>query len=169
MKITHALAALLLASTASTAYAASTQEFVTKAAIANQFEIESSKVAVSRAQNAEVKKLAQQMITDHTKAGNEFKAALAKSNSGAKAPTGLDEKHAEIVKDLKETKADDFDAAYLDVQEDAHDDAIALFEDYSKNGDNAALKEFAAKTLPTLKKHEEHVTHLDDKDVGDDL
>jgi putative membrane protein len=34
-----------------------------------------------------------------------------------------------------------------------HQDAVALFEAYSKSGDNADLKKWAAKTLPHLKQH----------------
>jgi len=39
------------------------------------------------------------------------------------------------------------------MQEDAHEDAVSLFERYSKGGDNADLKNWAGKTLPALKHH----------------
>ena len=34
-----------------------------------------------------------------------------------------------------------------------HQDAVGLFEAYSKSGDNSDLKKWAAKTLPHLKQH----------------
>ena len=46
-----------------------------------------------------------------------------------------------------------FDQDYVQAQLQAHQDAVALFTAYSRNGDNPALKSFAAKTLPTLKHH----------------
>jgi putative membrane protein len=39
------------------------------------------------------------------------------------------------------------------MQVDAHEDAVSLFERYSKSGDNANLKNWAGKTLETLKSH----------------
>lgn len=134
-------------------------EFVKKASTSNLFEIESSKIAQERAQNAEVRALAEKLIADHTKAGNDLKAALKGTNI---APvTALDEKHQQKIKDLREVAAADFDKKYLDIQEDAHDDAIDLFEDYAKDGEHAELKAFAANTLPVLKTHDEHVEKLD--------
>jgi putative membrane protein len=39
------------------------------------------------------------------------------------------------------------------MQVDAHEDAVSLFERYSKSGDNANLKNWAGKVLETLKSH----------------
>jgi putative membrane protein len=55
--------------------------------------------------------------------------------------------------DLKSKTGKDFDRAYDQMQVAAHEDAVALFETYSKSGDNPDLKAWAAKTLPHLKEH----------------
>ena len=39
------------------------------------------------------------------------------------------------------------------MQVSAHKDAVSLFERYTKSGNNADLKAFAAKTLPHLRDH----------------
>jgi putative membrane protein len=39
------------------------------------------------------------------------------------------------------------------MQREAHEQAVALFEQYSRSGDNADLKAWALKTLPHLKEH----------------
>ena len=39
------------------------------------------------------------------------------------------------------------------VQQQAHEEAVALFEQYARDGDNADLTAWAAKTLPHLKEH----------------
>ena len=44
----------------------------------------------------------------------------------------------------------DFDKAFDDLQTWVHKDASSLFEYYSKDGENADLKAFATKHLPTL-------------------
>ena len=39
------------------------------------------------------------------------------------------------------------------MQVDAHKSAVSLFQRYAKGGDNAKLKDWAQKTLPTLQHH----------------
>jgi len=39
------------------------------------------------------------------------------------------------------------------MQREAHEQAVALFEQYSRTGDNSALKAWATNTLPHLKEH----------------
>ena len=61
-----------------------------------------------------------------------------------------------MVKELDELKAKsgkDFDAAYDRLQLQTHQEAVALFEQYARSGDNADLKAWALKTLPHLKEH----------------
>ena len=133
--------------------AVSDAEFVTKAASGGQFEVLSSKMAVEKATKAECKALAEKLIADHSKANNELKAAATKA--GLVPPTGLSPRHEKMLADLKAAK--DFDAAYLDMQVKAHTEAVALFTAASATLKDAGLKEFATKTLPTLKTHLEHV------------
>src|SRR5690242_16549618 len=54
--------------------------FAKKVASANTFEIQSSELAKDRSQSSEVKSFADQMIADHTKAGEDFKAAVQAAN-----------------------------------------------------------------------------------------
>ena len=46
------------------------------------------------------------------------------------------------------------------MQREAHSEAIALFESYAKEGDNASLKAFAQETLPALKMHKEAIEEI---------
>lgn len=135
------------------------QDFVTKAGIANMFEIEEAQVAVKAAKNPDVKAFAQKMITDHTKAGTEFKAVVAKI-SGVTAPTALDDAHQSKLDDLKKKTGDDFDQDYVSDQKDAHNEAVSLFKNYADNGTDPDLKAFAAKTLPTLQAHKDMIDKM---------
>jgi len=71
----------------------------------------------------------------------------------ATLPTALDAEHQAKLDQLKAKTGKEFDQAYDKMQLQAHEDAVALFEAYSKNGENADLKAWAAKTLPHLKEH----------------
>jgi putative membrane protein len=134
------------------------QEFADMATGSNMFEIESSKVALDKATKPETKTFAQHMIDDHSKAGEEMKVAA--DAEGVKMPTTLDEKHRAKADKLAGNTGDSFDQPYLAEQLVAHEEAVALFTSYSTNGAPGALKEFAAKTLPTLKSHLEEVQKL---------
>ncbi len=55
--------------------------------------------------------------------------------------------------DLNAASNEDFDKTYANQQVDGHQEAVDLFDSYAKKGDNAALKQFAQKTLPVIQEH----------------
>jgi putative membrane protein len=133
------------------------QAFVTKAASGGMFEVESSELAVDRAQNAEVKSFARQMIKDHGKANKELQSAA--SGLGANVPSALDAKHAQVMQKLEAIQAGPaFDQAYVQAQRDAHREAVGLFSSYGKA--NGALSAWATQTLPTLQQHQQHIQQI---------
>ena len=133
--------------------AVSDAEFVTKAASGGTFEVLSSKMAAEKATKAECKALAEKLIADHSKANDALKAAAGKA--GIAVPATLARHHEKMLADLKAAK--DFDAAYLDAQLKAHVEAVDLFTAASTSVKDPGLRDFAAKTLPTLKMHLDHV------------
>jgi putative membrane protein len=140
-----------------------TKAFIDKAAVSNKYEIDTSELAKKYGQAADVKTFAQQMITDHQKIGQDFKAALAEANIESPADT-LDVTHtAKYAKLRLFTTEEGFDTAYVDAQLAAHQDAIATFKDYAANGKTPALKSFAAKTLPTLEHHLQMIQDIRNK------
>ena len=68
-------------------------------------------------------------------------------------PASLDSASQKKLDELKDAKADDFAGVYDPMQVSAHKDAVSLFERYAKSGENAKLKDWAGKTLPTLQHH----------------
>jgi len=139
---------------------AKTTDFINKAAVANRFEIDTSQLALKYAKAEDVKSFAQQMITDHTKVGDDFKASLAEANIEALRDS-LDVTHSAKYAKLRVfTTEHSFDSTYLDEQVAAHEDAVAMFKDYAANGPTPALKSFAEKTLPSLEGHLKMVQDL---------
>jgi putative membrane protein len=130
-----------------------TQDFISAATIGNKFEIDTSNLALKYAKGDDVKSFAQKMITDHTKAGEELKAALTKA-SITPPPDELDLMHkARYAKLRYLTTENGFDASYIHEQLKAHKDAVAKFKDYAANGPTPEVKAFAAQLLPTLEEH----------------
>jgi putative membrane protein len=143
------LASVALAQTG----ASSAQDFVTKVAISDMFEIQSSQLALSKQADADTKPFAEKMVQDHQKTSTELKALVEGGKVKATLPTTLDAEHQKMLDDLKAKNGKDFDQSYDQVQVKAHRDAVALFEAYAKGGDNAELKGWAGQTLPHLKEH----------------
>ena len=141
-----------------------TKEFVTKATVSNNFEIASSELALDRAESPAVRDFAQHMIKDHEKAAKDLKAAVKESRHSGETRKALDDKHAEMMKELGETSAAEFDRKYVEMQMAAHDEAVRLFEDYAQHTANedasTPLRKFAQKTLPVLKEHDRQLEQL---------
>ncbi|WMT92816.1 DUF4142 domain-containing protein [Pelagibacterium sp. H642] len=134
------------------------QQFADSAASSNTFEIESSELAINTSQNEEVVAFAEQMVTDHTAAGEQMMAAA--EEDGITPASEMEELHQTQIEELSALQGEEFDQAYIAAQVAAHRSAVALFESFSTDGQESALKSFAAETLPTLEQHLEHITQM---------
>ena len=131
--------------------------FVRMAALGGMTEVELGKIAQTMAQDANVRKFADEMIKDHSKANKEL-ATLAKTK-GLAVPSTLDSEHNAIVQKLSAKSGADFDAAYSKQMMEDHDKTIALFEGATKSSDKDVAA-FAQRTLPTLQKHKQMADSL---------
>jgi putative membrane protein len=145
--------------------APTTADFVKEVAISDLFEIDSSKLAQDKG-NAAEKTFASQMVTDHTKTSTELKGLVSSGKVKVELPAALDSSHQSKLDKLKGESGKDFSSDYDSIQVSAHKDAVSLFERYAKRGDNADLKNWAGKTLPTLKHHLEMAQDLKNKSGG---
>lgn len=132
--------------------------FLTEAASGGMAEVELGKIASAKAQNPEVKKFAEMMVTDHSKANDELKALAAKKN--VTLPTAPLAKHQSVIQKLQGMSGAEFDKAYVDDMLEDHEKDVAEFEKQSQSNPDADVKAFAAKTLPTLKKHLEAIKSI---------
>lgn len=137
-----------------------TEDFILHASASDVFEIESSKLALQKGDDA-TKAFAQQMITDHEKTTAELKALLTSGKVQGNPVTALTDDHKEEVDDLAKLEGAEFNKEYIDDQVEAHEDAVDLFKRYGQEGENADLKAWAAKTLPALEHHYKMAQDLD--------
>jgi putative membrane protein len=124
-------------------------------------EVNLASIALKRASSPDVRRFAQQMLNDHTKANREL-LALADKKKLALAQR-MDKPHQELADKLIRMEGADFDREYMKGQLADHEEAVALFENESENGNDGDLKDWAGKTLPTLKHHLEMVRDWTDK------
>jgi putative membrane protein len=130
----------------------SPETFVRQAAAANQFEIESSQLALQKAQNEKLKQYAQRMVEDHTKIADEMKQTLQRANF-PEPPAQLPQEQQVLLRELKSKKGAAFDRSYYMDQLSGHRKAVHLIGGYARSGSNPDLKKLAAKTLPVIKEH----------------
>lgn len=136
-----------------------TEDFVAEAATSDMFEIESSKLALERSDDA-TKAFAQQMIADHEKTTAELKGLVTSGKVQAMIPAAMTSSQQDMLNKLKGLQGADFTKQYHSDQQDAHEDAVDLFKRYGDSGDNADLKAWAAATRPALEHHLQMATDL---------
>jgi putative membrane protein len=129
------------------------QEYVTKAAIGDMFEIASSKEALKNSKNAQVKTFATRMIKDHSAGSRTLKNIIQANELPVAVPTKMDDDHQAMLDKLKSAQSADFDKLYTDMQMKAHDEALALHQGYAENGKEPKLKAFAKKTAGIVQTH----------------
>ncbi len=127
------------------------QEFLARALEDSVVEVQLGEKARDKTSNDRVKKFAQRMIGDHTKTRQELIDIAKDTKVGVVA--GLSKEYRELLLRLIKADGADFDRAYMNHMVESHEKAVGLFESYAKDGKNERLREFARKTLPTLREH----------------
>jgi putative membrane protein len=127
------------------------RDFVSEAAPAGLFEVETSELALQKSVSGKVREFAQMMVDDHGAANRKLNEIVRRK--GGMLPTMLDHELQRKYDDLRELSGQEFEKSYHEAQVRAHDAAIKLFEDAAKDADDGELRKFASETLPTLQKH----------------
>jgi len=132
-------------------YKAPDETFVSKVASAGMAEVELGKIAVEKASNPEVKKFAQRMVDDHSKANDELKTLAA--NKHMTLPDGPGPQLKAMQDRLSNASGAAFDRAYMQMMIADHRQALNDFRLAAKAAKDADVKGWAAKTLPTIEEH----------------
>jgi putative membrane protein len=126
--------------------------YMTMAASGDQFEIQSSQLALQRSSNPQLRQFAQMLITDHSNMSAQLIAA-AQGAGLTPPPPALSAEHAAMLQQLQATPAASFDMAYRDAQVMAHQQALTLHQNYANGGDVPALRTVASSAVPIIQNH----------------
>ena len=135
--------------------------FVYEVVSANYAEIKLAELANQKSRSAEVKQIAQQLITDHTASLNELKT-LAQAKAIA-VPVEETDAGQRVLQDLAEEYDEDFEKQWTREVLGLHEKDIDKFEDRLDDTEDPELKVFINKTLPVLKKHQEHLKTFNER------
>ena len=135
----------------SASHASGDSAFAMKAAQANMAEVELGKLALQKTMSDDVKKFAQMMVDDHSKALDELKGVAGTKN--ITLPTAIDAEHKKLSDRLSKLSGAGFDREYMQAMVDGHKKVAADLRKESQSGTDADLKAWASKTLPTVEAH----------------
>jgi len=127
------------------------QTFVRAAAQGGMAEVELGKLAEEKASSEDVKKFGERMVNDHSKANDQLKQIA--SDQGITLPQHLDAKDRALKLRLSKLSGATFDHVYMENMVKGHKQDIADFQKESSSGNDAAVRQFASETLPTLQSH----------------
>jgi len=125
--------------------------FFRQALAGGEQEIRMSQLALSHSQSPQVRRLAQMMIRDH----NQMNAQVIAVSRIGRVPGG----NAGAMEELATLPGPQFDRRYLADMLNDHRNAIAMFEDASRNARTAAARRLATDALPMLRGHLSAVQH----------
>jgi putative membrane protein len=145
--------------------------------MAGMTEVKLGELAGQKAQNADVKAFGKMMVQDHTKAGDELKQIATGHN--ITPPADLDDDHRDKLERLSKLTGAEFDREYINMMVDDHEATVKALEDRldkegtdenprytAKKADNPSetqVNGWAAKTIPTVRKHLDRARQLDQK------
>lgn len=172
--LTPALAALALAAVPATAQTAAQhktstaptrmmtgEQYAMKAAASDMFDIDSSKLALTKTQRADLRDYANMMIRDHSASTAKLMAATKAATPAIPVKPALDSMQRDMMAKLRKLPAGPaFDNAYIKAQVDGHEAMLAMMRAYAANGAVPSLKEHASQTAPVVAQHLDHATHL---------
>ncbi|USI72593.1 DUF4142 domain-containing protein [Sphingomonas morindae] len=132
----------------------SATDYVKLAADADNFEIQSGRVAAMKSKREDVKGFAKQMIADHTRTSKALMAALSNGDRKITPPSPrLSDANQAKLDLLKKAPKSSFDQLYLQQQLEAHQSALALHQGYAADGTDASLKQVATTAVPIVQQH----------------
>ncbi|GEO04096.1 hypothetical protein AAE02nite_17600 [Adhaeribacter aerolatus] len=138
------------------------QEFMQQAAASDMFEITTGGLAAQKGVMAEVKTFGAMLVTDHTKSSAELRTLATQKNVALPNPVPLPADKQQKVTTLQGQNGSAFDRQFAQMQVDAHEEAIDLFEDADEDITDTEVQAFVDKTLPVLRMHLQEAKKLED-------
>ena len=114
-------------------------------------ELKLGQTLADKATQADVKAFAQRVVADYTKIDTELNALAQQKNMTL--PEGIDPEQQRAMQSILDKNGADMENAYMQAIVKDHVDEIAACKRVAKEGKDADVKAFAAKTTPILQEH----------------
>ncbi|MEG3174332.1 DUF4142 domain-containing protein [Sphingomonas sp. ZB1N12] len=114
----------------------------------SKYEVDSSRLALTRSQSQAMRVFAQQMVDHHSRGGPRRIGVSEPSAGGA-----LDGPLSEMLNSLENVPSSEFDAAYKRGQIAAHEEALKVHTAYAARGSDPTTRAKAQAAMPVIQKH----------------
>jgi putative membrane protein len=121
-------------------------------------EVALGRLVQERATNPQVKEFGEMMVQDHQKAGAELKQIAGKHNITVEGKEANE--HNDAREKLSKLSGAEFDREYMKTMVDDHEKAVNDVERKAENADNPEVRQWASKSLPTLRQHLERARQI---------
>ena len=135
--------------------------FAQEAASGGMMEVQLGNIAQKNSKNKAVQDYGKMLADDHTTANNNLKDIASKKNINL--PTSVTSDQQDKIDKLSKETGSDFDKDFISMAVDDHQNDIDKFKKAENNIQDPDLKEFIAKTLPTLQKHLDEAKNIKKK------
>ncbi len=138
------------------------REMVEDLAHAHLAEVEASRLALDKTQNAQVRSFAQQMVDEHTQAYQALQQLGQKKQMAV--PSETDFQHKALATALRLLSGDTFNRQYIrQVGINDHRRTVDVLMKLQQTSADADLKAYAAKSLPLVERHLAQARELDQR------
>ncbi|SBT48583.1 DUF4142 domain-containing protein [Micromonospora narathiwatensis] len=124
----------------------------------NLFEINMGNLAQQKGQNAEVKDLGKQFVTDHTQLDDSVKSTAQQLN--VQLPNSPTTDQQNVINQLNNLSGADFDKAWVTAELNSHVQAIQATQTEISQGSEQSVITLAQDALPVLQAHLDALTSL---------
>ncbi len=135
--------------------------FAQEAASGGMMEVQLGNIAQKNSNNKSVQDYGKMLVDDHTSANNNLKDIASKKNINL--PTTVTSDQQDKIDKLSKETGTQFDKDFISMAVDDHQNDIDKFKKAEENIQDADLKDFIAKTLPTLQKHLDKAKEIKNK------
>jgi putative membrane protein len=125
--------------------------FIREETADNKLENDLARLAETRAENSDVRRFAQKMVTDHNRLQTEWVNMAAAS--GLTVNPSYGKKHRKKLEDLQKKSGKDFDRAYMTLMIQNHKDYLTAFRTDGKNAHSTQVRNLVSNDLSTLEQH----------------
>lgn len=146
------------ASSSSGTVAGSAVSFMNSAAVGGMLGEQASRLAEQKSNDLKTRDLAKKLAKDHAQANQELSRLAAAKD--VVLPRELDQEHQAKLQSLEKAAPDQLDSNYANLMVADHNQAVMLFEQEARTGQDAEVKAFAERQLPKLREHLEQIHQL---------
>lgn len=137
------------------------RDFLREAAQGGMAEVQMGQYMRDHAQSEDVKRFAQRMIDDHTKANDQLQSLASKKSCAL--PKDMAAKHHDMQNKLAQQSGYELDRSYIRGMVKDHEGDVAAFQRAAQGAQDVDIRQFAQATLPTLQDHLKQAREIDQK------